>query len=41
MKEYFKKILNIAFVKKESMDYIEKDNRKIANKTYKIIKNIG
>lgn len=41
MKEYFKKILNIAFVKDEAMDYIEKDNRKIANKTYKIIKNIG
>lgn len=41
MKEYFKKILNIAFVKEESMEYIEKDNKKNANKTYKIIKNIG
>lgn len=41
MKKYFKKIFDILFVKKESMDYIEKDNRKIANKTYKIIKNIG
>lgn len=41
MKEYFKKILNIAFVKDEAMGYIEKDNKKIANKTYKIIKNIG
>lgn len=41
MKKYFKKIFDILFVKKESMDYIEKDNKKIANKTYKIIKNIG
>ena len=41
MKEYFKKILNIAFVKDEAMEYIEKDNKKNANKTYKIIKNIG
>ena len=41
MKKYFKKIFDILFVKKESMGYIEKDNRKIANKTYKIIKNIG
>ena len=41
MKKYFKKILDILFVKKESMGYIEKDNKKIANKTYKIIKNIG
>ena len=41
MKEYFKKILNIAFVKNEAMEYIEKDNKKNANKTYKIIKNIG
>lgn len=41
MKKYFKKIFDILFVKKESMGYIEKDNKKIANKTYKIIKNIG
>lgn len=41
MKKYFKKILDILFVKNESMDYIEKDNKKITNKTYKIIKNIG
>ena len=41
MKEYFEKILNIAFVKDEAMEYIEKDNKKNANKTYKIIKNIG
>lgn len=41
MKKYFKKIFDILFVKKESMDYIEKDNKKITNKTYKIIKNIG
>ena len=41
MKKYFNKIFDILFVKKESMDYIEKDNKKIANKTYKIIKNIG
>lgn len=41
MKKYFKKIFDILFVKKESMDYIEKDNKKSANKTYKIIKNIG
>lgn len=41
MKKYFKKIFDILFVKKEAMGYIEKDNKKIANKTYKIIKNIG
>lgn len=41
MKKYFKKIFDILFIKKESMGYIEKDNKKIANKTYKIIKNIG
>lgn len=41
MKKYFNKIFDILFVKKESMGYIEKDNKKIANKTYKIIKNIG
>ena len=41
MKKYFKKIFDILFVKKESMGYIEKDNKQSANQTYKIIKNIG
>ena len=40
MKEYFKKILNIVFVKDEAIEYIEKDSKKIAKKTYKILKNI-
>lgn len=40
MKEYFKKILNIVFVKDEVIEYIEKDSKKIAKKTYKILKNI-
>ena len=40
MKEYFKKILNIVFVKDETIEYIEKDSKKIAKKTYKILKNI-
>lgn len=40
MKEYFKKILNIVFVKNEAIEYIEKDSKKIAKKTYKILKNI-
>lgn len=40
MKEYFKKILNIVFVKDEAIEYIEKDSKKIAKNTYKILKNI-
>ena len=31
MKKYFKKIFDILFVKKESMGYIEKDNKKHRN----------
>ena len=34
MKEYFKKILNIVYVKDDTIEYIEKDSKKIAKKTY-------
>ena len=41
MKKYLRKILNILFIKNEAIEYIEKDTKKNAKKTYKILKNIG
>ena len=41
MKKYLRKILNILFIKNEVIEYIEKDTKKNAKKTYKILKNIG
>lgn len=41
MKKYLIKILNILFIKNEAIEYIEKDTKKNAKKTYKILKNIG
>lgn len=41
MKKYLRKILNILFIKNEAIGYIEKDTKKNAKKTYKILKNIG
>lgn len=40
MKKYLRKILNILFIRNEAIEYIEKDSKKIAKKTYKILKNI-
>lgn len=40
MKKYLRKILNILFIKNEAIEYIEKDTKKNAKKTYKILKNI-
>lgn len=40
MKKYLRKILNILFIRNEAIEYIEKDTKKIAKKTYKILKNI-
>lgn len=40
MKKYLRKILNILFIKNEVIEYIEKDTKKNAKKTYKILKNI-
>ena len=41
MKKYLRKILNILFIRNEAIEYIEKDTKKNAKKTYKILKNIG
>ena len=41
MKKYLRKILNILFIKNEVIEYIEKDTKKNAKKTYKILKDIG
>ena len=41
MKKYLRKILNILFIRNEAIKYIEKDTKKNAKKTYKILKNIG
>ena len=41
MKKYIRKILNILFIRNEAIEYIEKDTKKNAKKTYKILKNIG
>ena len=40
MKKYLRKILNILFIRNEAIEYIEKDTKKNAKKTYKILKNI-
>lgn len=40
MKKYLRRILNILFIKNEAIEYIEKDTKKNAKKTYKILKNI-
>ena len=40
MKKYLRKILNILFIRNEDIEYIEKDTKKNAKKTYKILKNI-
>ena len=40
MKKYLRKILNILFIRNEAIEYIEKDKKKNAKKTYKILKNI-
>ena len=40
MKKYLRKILNILFIRNEVIEYIEKDTKKNAKKTYKILKNI-
>ena len=41
MKKYLRRILNILFIRNEAIEYIEKDTKKNAKKTYKILKNIG
>lgn len=41
MKKYLRKILNILFIRNEAIEYIEKDTKKNAKKTYKILKDIG
>ena len=40
MKKYLRQILNILFIRNEAIEYIEKDTKKNAKKTYKILKNI-
>ena len=40
MKKYLRKILNILFIRNEAIEYIEKDTKRNAKKTYKIVKNI-
>ena len=40
MKKYLRKILNILFIRNEAIEYIEKDTKKNAKKTYKILKNL-
>ena len=40
MKKYLRKILNILFIRNEAIEYIEKDTKKNAKKTYKILKKI-
>ena len=40
MKKNLRKILNILFIRNEAIEYIEKDTKKNAKKTYKILKNI-
>ncbi len=40
MKEYLRKIWNIVTIKDETLGYIEKDTKKTAKKTYRVIKNI-
>lgn len=41
MKKYLNKIRSILTINDNAIEYIEKDTKKIAKKTYKIIKNIG
>ena len=40
MEKYLRKILNILFIRNEAIEYIEKDTKKNAKKTDKILKNI-
>ena len=41
MKKYLNKIRSILTINDDAIEYIEKDTKKVAKKTYKIIKNIG